>query len=1228
MVQKAIWPVLAATAFLLAWHAGDARAEAAFCLPGSGPGQCSGQVGVAVDNEGEPGPAARVYVADRGNNRVGVFKASGAFVKSFGEGILSEPTWVAVDNGSASASRHDIYVTNGSEPLIRKYSSSGSTFTEVASFGKVGSGPCEFAPNRPIAIGPGGNIYVAASVPKGINNFESKLLVFSPSGSCLEEVALFEAPQRISALAVDSNGNIYVSNEGIAVSEFAPNGVLVRELDPGGQAEGLAVDPAGNLFAKQQTVQKTKAALIQLFTEFPPTGTEPLRRFSYFPGNFFAAPGLAASSGECDLYASEGAERGIRCLTLPPPGPVAVPEPCRVKSGALGNTKATLQAELNPEGEETTFKFEYATGSTTKSTSSSTLPADFELHEATIEVGELEPETTYHCRVVAENASSTSPMVGEEGEFTTRPGFEFGPAWSSSVQESSAVINVEGDPLGVPATGQVEYVTDAQYQAGRFTEAQTAPTPELEFGNGEGMQLRSVALTGLAPGTLYHFRLRARNGTPPQGVVCPEQKENCSELEHTFRTYLPEAQGDHRGHELVSPGEKNTAEVATPSQPSGLFEPRSVRLQAAAGSGEAITYTSFTSFGSAEGSAGTNQYLSRRTEEGWSTKNISPSGFLASPLIPPLNGFTPDLGFGIFKITEPPLTPDCQKATGGSIPENIYLRNLDTGALQCLDPGGPGGPEGIPCLLYGGMSEGGGRVFIAGTPKGGQIFTYSLYEWTPQGLHPVSILPNGEPAPASEATAFGRSVSKNGVESCSVGLARLRNAVSADGSRVFWTYVPEAHEPSQLLVRLSGVKTLQLDAKPAKKAGAGPFGNGVFQAASSDGSVTYFTDTGRLVSGSKAEVGEPGKADLYRYEVENESEPLTDLTKGAVPGDVQGVIGASDDGAYVYFVARGALTGEEEGSIGEKAQQGADNLYVFHEGQSHFIATLAAEDQNDWSVTPQPLSARLTPDGKHLAFLSVEAQKLAGYDNARAQGEHCQYELTIESNARFVGSPLCAQAFIYSAEDGKVTCASCNPSGARPLGPTILPGWTNPFEGPRYLSDNGSRFFFQSFDSLLPADVNGEKSDVYEFELAGEGTCDAANPNFDSASGGCHFLVSSGKSDDESYLVDASATGHDVFFSTRQRLVGWDMNDNFDVYDYREGGGFREPVEHNPCPSVAGCRPPSSPAPPAASPPTSGFAGPGNPKPTKPKRHKKKHGKHSKKKHGKKKHGKRKGAGR
>ena len=69
--------------------------------------------------------------------------------------------------------------------------------------------------------------------------------------------------------------------------------------------------------------------------------------------------------------------------------------------------------------------------------------------------------------------------------------------------------------------------------------------------------------------------------------------------------------------------------------------------------------------------------------------------------------------------------------------------------------------------------------------------------------------------------------------------------------------------------------------------------------------MVYFTAPNTLLSGANPEQGKP---DLYRYQFEvPKAQTLTDLTKGAVPGDVHGVVGASDDGSYLYFVA-GAMT--------------------------------------------------------------------------------------------------------------------------------------------------------------------------------------------------------------------------------------------------------------------------------------------------------------------------------
>ena len=568
-------------------------------------------------------------------------------------------------------------------------------------------------------------------------------------------------------------------------------------------------------------------------------------------------------------------------------------------------------------------------------------------------------------------------------------------------------------------------------------------------------------------------------------------------------------------------------------------------------------------------------------------------------------------------MKEPPLTADCPQGFSG-----FYMRDNMSGTLRCLTPEAPNLAKGKQiCFSYAGTSEDGSRAFFAANAPYASVppgSGFSLYEWSStKGLQAISVLPGQSEATAGTAgSSFGAGSLGSfgeGLATCQLGQSTLRHVVSADGSKAFWTYVPEGEKPTtRLLARIDGTETLQLDALPTaqkvEKQGTGPAGNGVFWAASKDGSLAYFTDANRLIKGSKAEAGAP---DLYRYELGAE-EPLSDLTKASATGtaaDVQGVIGASDDGSYLYFVAKGVLS-EEDNAAGDKAEDGEDNLYLFHEDQTRFIATLSHEDERDWESQPKALSARVSPDGRHLAFLSSEAEALAGYDNTVANGEHCRWEPT---EKKLFGSPLCPQAFLYDAETGALRCTSCNPSGARPLGPALLPGWSNPYEGPRYLSDDGQRLFFESFDALASADESA-KRDIYEFERPGSGSCTSESPAFDPASGGCHYLISSGRSSDENYLVDASADGRDVFFSTRSRLVGWDTNDNYDVYDVREGGGFPEPAERPNCEGEA-CLSAVPAAPVTASPPR--FESPGNP----PQKHKtKKHRKKPKKHKAKKRH--------
>jgi hypothetical protein len=214
---------------------------------------------------------------------------------------------------------------------------------------------------------------------------------------------------------------------------------------------------------------------------------------------------------------------------------------------------------------------------------------------------------------------------------------------------------------------------------------------------------------------------------------------------------------------------------------------------------------------------------------------------------------------------------------------------------------------------------------------------------------------------------------------------------------------------------------------------------------------------------------------------------------------------------------------------------------------------------------------------------------LTGYDNGG-----CRFFNPTKGEFE---SKACAEVFEYSAESGVLVCPSCNPSGQMPLGESNLTrlhvGAQHPpdFKQPNNLPPAGNgRLFFESQDALVPQDTNGSIQDVYEWEPVGVGSC--------SKPPGCVRLISSGSSSTDSMFMDASESGDDAFFITRQQLVPSDEDQQLDLYDANanNGAGFAEEAL-GAC-SAEACRGPLLEAPtqpPAAS---QSFTGPGNPGPT------------------------------
>jgi hypothetical protein len=456
--------------------------------------------------------------------------------------------------------------------------------------------------------------------------------------------------------------------------------------------------------------------------------------------------------------------------------------------------------------------------------------------------------------------------------------------------------------------------------------------------------------------------------------------------------------------------------------------------------------------------------------------------------------------------------------------------------------------------------------------------TFNLYDSVAGHVYLVNVLPEGKP---DVNAAFG-GVSQPGEEptkDVKAGYHHYGDAISANGSRIVWTdlntgdlYVRE--NPTQPQSPVKNEKcTVPADACTVLVAA-----EAYYRGASENGSEILYTTK---------------EGELFEYDVNTGK--AKDLTPVAEAG-VLGVIGSSEDASYVYVVAEGVLaTG---------ATEAEPNLYVLHTGEpARFIATLSPLDNTmlgsigansgelygDWRAGLNTRTAEVTPDGRAVVFVSH--QRLTGYD----------------SNGL-------AEVFAYDAGSvggaGSLSCASCDPTGVPPVAEAMgaflmTPGSdvenVDKRSGASYqlrtISEDGGRVFFTSASPLVPHAASGV-NEVYEWERAGEGTCTAAASTYSHSSGGCVFMISSGLAseahglgEEGAVFLDADATGANVFFTTRERLVPEDKNEQIDVYDARVDG--YQPPTQTAC-SGTGCQG-VPPTPPTFATPSSVTAdGPGN----------------------------------
>ncbi len=1164
-----------------------------------GNGECGGGVGETDNPRGigvDPALPGYVYVADSNNRRVDEFTAWGEFVKAWGWGVadgaselqvcgpgavpptaacrqalagsgvgefrFASPQGVAVDSGG------DVYAVDWQNHRVQKFDSEGHF---LLMFG----GGVDQGPHNP------GNVCTAASIAEGDA---------CGAGSTGTGDGQFSAEWPFSSyIAVGPGDKIYVGDKG-RIEEFDTNGVFTGKIEGGVLAgkriQSLAVDGTGNPYVAfcSATCEGTTEPDVSKLN--PVTGAT-----------------------VCTLTVGRPT-----AITTDPAGNVYVVDLSREELGEKGVEVESMVHEFGSDCVEKGVPFggdelERVTGI---ATGGACLSQGVDLY-----VANLTPLNSFVRAYGSQPDAAVCPpplrAPGIDGEYAV------------AVDPGGASLRAAINPhfwsgsLGV-TNYYVQYGEGKCSEGGCSEEQPLAPGFTLNAGVVDAdVTTPSVVLSGLKSHTLYHYRFVAQSsgGGPVFGVggkVGTDGEEGTFTTSPTsipgetdcpnqaLRTGFSAGLPDCRAYEMVSPVDKSNGSVVelcgnSCSVLTGLDQSSLV--------GGKLTYTSYRAFGGAESSPFGVQYLASRGANGWSSQPVAPPSSRVpverslSSLEVPFKAFSSDLCDGWFvDKSEPPLD---SAAPLGAI--NLYRRGYCGGA----------GYEALirterhtelPLELQGVSADGSNAVFHVAdqlTPEAPPLdaTSTSLYEASAGGsLRLVSVLPDGTPnkIDASVGTASYGGFS-NGHEYA------VAHALSADGSRVYWTtmvgsgstvgpglalYLREnAGEEQSEMVDGECVEPSKACTVSVSETVSG--GGAVqFWTAAPDGSKAVFTVGG---------VGGVGSGDLYEYDAEEGASTL-------IAHKVEGVVGASEDVSRLYFASEEVLAAG--------ATAGEPNLYLREAGGGFtFVATFSATDLARLTDTSaavlSPLAARpnrhiaqVSHDGLHVVFMSSSrdlSELTAGYDNTDVS----------------TGKPD-GEVFLYDAPTnggtGRLVCASCNPTGVRPVaGPFRLgaedvnafpvaawiSGWETELYDPRVLSVDGKRLFFNSFEALVPGDTNGAV-DVYEWEAAGEGGCAEASAVFSARNGGCVRLISSGQNPAPSEFLDASNDGSEAFFKTDASLLPQDPG-LIDIYDARINGGFPPPASPPAVCEGEACQGPPTP-PNDATPASMIFGGPGDLLPT------------------------------
>jgi hypothetical protein len=301
------------------------------------------------------------------------------------------------------------------------------------------------------------------------NTFGLAGAVIAACAACLASSAATSAPSAITG----------------TVSTVTPSGATLNgTVNPNGLATSWSFEyGATTSYGSQTSSQSLAAGTTDSAVSVTLSGLTPGTSYHY----------------RLDATSSAGTSTGSDGIFTTPSAPGVVTG----AATSVAGTSATLNGTVDPNGEPTTYSFQYGTTAAYgSSTAQASIAAGTSVISVSAPVSGLAASQTYHFRLIATSAAGSTDGPDMSFKLASPPSATTSP--TVAISGTSARLSGTVNPDGQATTWVFQYGVATSYGA---------TTATVSAGSGSQPVNVSATIAGLAAATIYHFRLVAKNAT-------------------------------------------------------------------------------------------------------------------------------------------------------------------------------------------------------------------------------------------------------------------------------------------------------------------------------------------------------------------------------------------------------------------------------------------------------------------------------------------------------------------------------------------------------------------------------------------------------------------------------------------------------------------------------------------------------------------------------------------